>query len=217
MKCDNKSGRKNKVYGFLYKDVNEFNKIYLSLFSALFIFFCGLISYFMTNSFAWFTYVLSSDENINLVVDTCKREKIYEFDKSNANAPILSENMIPVYYDECDEVWKKADSSNISSLYKWYNYDEKIWANSVTVTSSSRSTYKDASLGTEIKMDDILTMQVWIPRYKYKVWNYNLDGTVASEPQEINIVFEEGISSTGDIECVDDVKGTSDGTINGVE
>ena len=22
-------------------------------------------------------------------------------------------------------------------------------------------------------MDDILTMQVWIPRYKYKVWNYN--------------------------------------------
>ena len=197
--------KQSNLYKILNKDVNEFNKIYLSLFSALFIFFCGLFSYFMTNSFAWFSQVVTSDESINVVVDTCKREKIYEFDKSNANAPVLSENMIPVYYDECDEVWRKADSSNVNSLYKWYNYDEKIWANSVTVSSSSRSTYKDASLGTEIKMDDILTMQVWIPRYKYQVWNYNLSGSVTGNPREIQIMFEEGTNSTGEIECVDDI------------
>ena len=33
-------------------------------------------------------------------------------------------------------------------------------------------------------MDDILTMQVWIPRYKYKVWNYNADGTKTSNEQQ---------------------------------
>ena len=57
-------------------------------------------------------------------------------------------------------------------------------------------------------MDDRLTMQVWIPRYKYKIWNYNADGTVTSQPQEIEIVFEEGTASTGDITCTDTISGT---------
>ncbi len=117
--------------------------------------------------------------------------------------------MIPVYYDEGEEVWRKADSSNKRKDYKWYDYDSKMWANSVTVTSSSRATYQNAGLGTEIDMNDILTMQVWIPRYKYKVWNYNSDGTKTSEPQEIEIVFEEGTNSTGDITCTDNIQGSS--------
>ena len=134
--------------------------------------------------------------------------EIATLDTSEANMPILDEGMIAVYYDETSESWKKADSNNKNSRYKWYDYNEKMWANSVTVTSASRSTYQNASPGTEIAMDDILTMQVWIPRYKYKVWNYNADGTVTSEPQEIEIVFESGTSSTGDIECTDTISGT---------
>ena len=125
------------------------------------------------------------------------------------NAPVLSDNMIPVYYDEDAEVWKKADSANENPLYRWYNYNSKMWANSVTVSSTKRSTYLNADPGTTIPMDDILTMQVWIPRYKYKVWNYNANGTVASEPQEIDITFENGTATTGEITCSDSISGTN--------
>ena len=159
------------------------------------------------NSYALFSDSITSVNTIEVTVDTCKRE-YFNADTSGANEPVLDDNMIPVYYDECDEVWKKADSTNENEKNRWYNYDEKIWANSVTVTSSSRSTYLNANPGTEIDMDDILTMQVWVPRYKYKVWNYNSSGTVKSEPQEIEIVFEEGTASTGDITCSDTISGT---------
>ena len=129
-------------------------------------------------------------------------------DTSGANAPALDSAMIPVYYDESTETWKKADESNKNKNYQWYDYDDKMWANSVTVSSTNRSKYLSAKAGTEIPMDDILTMQVWIPRYKYKVWNYNADGTVSSEPQQIEITFENGTSSTGEITCDDTVSGT---------
>ena len=61
--------------------------------------------------------------------------------------------MIPVYYDETTETWKKADENNKDKKYKWYNYDEKIWANSVTVSSTNRSKYQSSDPGTEISMD----------------------------------------------------------------
>jgi len=136
-------------------------------------------------------------------------------DISGANAPVLSDNMIPVYYD--GNTWRKADSTNENSDYRWYDYNNKMWANSVTVSSTNRDTYKSANPGTEIPMDEILTMQVWIPRYTYTVWNYNLDGTVTSEPQEIQIEFEKGTSSNGEITCEDNVQGTSDGTASGTK
>ncbi len=129
-------------------------------------------------------------------------------DKSGANAPVLDEGMIPVYYDESAETWKKADVNNENSNYKWYDYDNKMWANSVTVSSTNRDTYKSASVGTEIPMNDILTMEVWIPRYKYKIWNYNADGTVSSNPQQIEISFEDGTAKTGEITCSDSISGT---------
>ena len=129
-------------------------------------------------------------------------------DNSGANAPVLDDGMIPVYYDETSSTWKKADSNNSKEKYKWYDYNNKMWANSVTVSSTNRSKYQSASVGTEIPMDDILTMEVWIPRYKYKVWNYNEDGTVSSNPQQIEITFENGTAKTGEISCTDSISGT---------
>ncbi len=129
-------------------------------------------------------------------------------DTSGANKPVLDSAMIPVYYDETSETWKKADETNKNKKYQWYDYDSKMWANSVTVSSTNRSTYQAAELGTEIPMDDILTMEVWIPRYKYKVWNYNADGTVSSNEQQIEITWEEGTSKTGEIRCTDSISGT---------
>ena len=131
-----------------------------------------------------------------------------KLDKSGANAPVLDDGMIPVYYDKTTETWKKADEANSDRDYQWYDYNSKMWANSVTVSSANRNKYKNADLGTEILMDDILTMQVWIPRYKYKVWNYNADGTKTSSEQQIEITFEKGTSTTGDIKCQDSISGT---------
>ena len=85
------------------------------------------------------------------------------------NAPELDDNMIAVRYNGTD--WIKADSSNNN----WYNYDKQEWANAVTVSSSTRDTYKSASVGTVVNMDDIETMWVWIPRYSYSIGSE--DGT----------------------------------------
>ena len=92
-------------------------------------------------------------------------------DKTGANEPVLSSNMIPVYYDETNDTWKKADVNNENKNYKWYDYNEGMWANAVTVTETNRETYQKAVLGTPISMDDITTMLVWIPKFEYDVEN----------------------------------------------
>ena len=47
-----------------------------------------------------------------------------------ANKPNIDNgNLIPVYYDNTGEVWKKADSNNKNN--SWYDYDNKMWANAV--------------------------------------------------------------------------------------
>lgn len=119
-------------------------------------------------------------------------------DKSGANLPSLDSNMIPVYYDETDEVWRKADSSNTNKNYQWYDYDNQVWANAVTVSETNRVYYIETPPGTKINMEDINSMWVWIPRYKYTIFNSD-----SSEDKEkkINITFESGVNSTGTIIC----------------
>ncbi len=85
------------------------------------------------------------------------------------NEPELDSGMIAVRYDGSN--WVKADGSTNN----WYNYDKQEWANAVTVSSSTRDTYKNASVGTVVSMDDIETMWVWIPRYSYTIGSE--DGT----------------------------------------
>ena len=189
---------KSDLYKYLHKDVKEFNKYILSLVCIGILVLAGLLSYFITTSYAYFTDTIVGKKTIEAKVDTCSQNK--------PNEPVLDSSMIPVYYDKTTETWKKADSTNKSN--NWYDYCEKKWANSVTVSSTNRSKYRSASAGTEIPMDDILTMQVWIPRYKYKVWNYNADGTKTSNEQQIEITFEDGTATTGEITCTDAISGT---------
>ena len=193
---------RSALYKYLHKDIKEFNKHILSLVCVGILVGAGLLSYFITTSFALFTDTIVGEKTIEATV------KLKNLDTSGANEPVLDEGMIPVYYDEDTETWKKADSNNSNKKYKWYDYNNKKWANSVTVSSTNRDTYKSASVGTEIPMDDILTMQVWIPRYKYKIWNYNSSGETSSGPQQIEITFEDGTGTTGEISCVDSISGT---------
>ena len=197
-----KEKKKNSLYKYLQKDIKDFNKYILSLVCIGILVGAGLLSYYVTSSYALFSDTIMGTKTIEGTV------KLKNLDTSGVNEPVLDEGMIPVYYDESTETWKKASKGNSNKEYQWYDYDNKMWANSVTVSSTNRSKYLSAKNGTEIPMDDILTMQVWIPRYKYKVWNYNADGTVSSEPQQIEITWEEGISKTGEIACTDSISGT---------
>ena len=201
-KTNKHSSLEGQLYNFLNKNIKEFNPYIISTLSIIFLVLVGIVSYKVNTTYAVFTDTITGSKTIELTV------ALPNLDKSGVNEPELAEGMIPVYYDENTETWKKADKKNSNEKYRWYNYDKKIWANSVTVRSTNRSKYLSASVGTEIPMDDILTMQVWIPRYKYKVWNYNSDGTKTSNEQQIEITFEKGTDKTGEITCEDAISGT---------
>ena len=117
---------------------------------------------------------------------------IESVDASGANPPVLYSNMIPVKYSSGN--WIYADTNQ-----KWYDYDLKEWANSIVLKKSPSKTY---SVGDTISMNDIAMMYVWIPRYKYTIFNGN-NGEV--NEQKINIIFENGTSSTGTVSCADNI------------
>ena len=113
---------------------------------------------------------------------TCTPSKV--LDPSGANAPVLAEGMIPVMWNGSN--WVKADTAN-SSEYAWYNYGDKKWANAVMVNASSRDNYMNADEGTTITEDDVLAYYVWIPRYKYQLFNVNSE---EMNPILIDVQFE---------------------------
>ena len=127
-------------------------------------------------------------------------ERIPNMDTTCVNRPELYDGMIPVYYSDGD--WKIADKTNSSNNMVWYNYGESRWANSVIVNSDK---YNDSEVGTVIEQQDILGYYVWIPRFKYKLWN---DGNSFTDSYDaynkgIDIVFESGVNSSGTVKCVD--------------
>ena len=135
-----------------------------------------------------YIYCLSSTETL-------------EGDPSGANRPVLAEGMIPITYDGTN--WVKADE--YGAYNNWYDYGNQKWANAVMVTSDKRDTYMNANNGTVIPEDDILAYYVWIPRYKYKLFNATYaSGTSA---QVIDVVFENGTSTTGNVTCTHGTNG----------
>lgn len=115
--------------------------------------------------------------NISYQEDEIKIEKFYQI---IPNEPNLLEGMIPIVYDEFKQTWVKASVEN------WYDYDNGKWANAVMVTSNSREKYINAKAETSIKEEDILSYFVWIPRYKYKLFNTEF---AMMHPKEIEIIF----------------------------
>ena len=122
------------------------------------------------------------------------KQKLDE-DPTGANRPVLAEGMIPITYD--GSKWVKADE--YGAYNNWYDYGNQKWANAVMVTSAKRETYMNADVGTVVPEADILAYFVWIPRYKYKLFN----ATYASntQAQVIDVTFENGTSTTGTVTC----------------
>ena len=77
-------------------------------------------------------------------------------DTSLANHPNLYDGMIPVYYDEDSNSFRKADKNNIIDSYEWYNYDTQKWANVVKISDSDKKIY-DVAGKRDIKISDLRT------------------------------------------------------------
>ncbi len=100
----------------------------------------GIISYNYTNtSYAKWSSSVESKNVLKLYV----KSNNVNLDTSGANKPVLTSNMIPVYYDSNNNVWRKADATNSNASNKWYDYNNKMWANAVTVTDALSSKYKE--------------------------------------------------------------------------
>ncbi|MBE6149417.1 MAG: hypothetical protein E7170_01675 [Firmicutes bacterium] len=122
------------------------------------------------------------------VIAKINNEEIYKpiyKDNSGASVPELSEGFIPVIYDGTN--WIYADIHT-----KWYDYDLKEWANAVML---KKDVYK--SVGDVILDSEIDGYFVWIPRYKYKIFNSGIYTSYISNTKptlssahEIEIVFE---------------------------
>jgi len=99
-----------------------------------------------------------------------------KIDESGANAPGYIENLVPVMHN--GETWVTADITSSTSTYGWYDYDEKKWANAVLLTETKRNSltkqgnfYTPGQTIGDSEAEGVLAFYVWIPRYKYKVWN----------------------------------------------
>ena len=138
---------------------------------------------------------LINDKLKNDVIDGLNDE-VFELayrDRSGANRPELANNMVPIKYDGTN--WVYADINE-----EWYDYETQEWANAVVLNNGVRK-----SVGNIITEDEIALWYVWIPRYKYQLFNAN-NGVVFE--QIINIEFESGTSSTGTVSCTDTVSGS---------
>ena len=117
-----------------------------------------------------------------------------------AQAPTLYQGLIPVKYDASGNVIV-ADLKE-----EWYDYKTHEWANAVLVNcgdSTIKSKYfnsdmslKDDAVGKTISMDEILQMYVWIPRYRYKLFNAE-NGTANEQVIEIEFESTSADKSTG--------------------
>jgi len=128
-------------------------------------------------------------------------ERVPNMDATCVNKPELYDGMIPVYYSEGE--WRVADKTNSSNSQLWYNYGDSRWANAVMVNNSN---YIESKPGTVVLQEDILGYYVWIPRFKYKLWNNGneISDSYNAYEKGIDIVFESGVNSSGTIKCVDD-------------
>ena len=139
------------------------------------------VAYDNSNSGSNSTDVQSAiDELYEMASDSCDKVAI----------PNLGTDLIPVTIAD-DGTVTYADTSK-----EWYNYCDKIWANAIDLIDSPSKSYK---VGDIISESDIRSYFVWIPKYKYKLWNVNVTNTLELA-HSIEIIFDT--TNTTNIEGV---------------
>ncbi len=139
-----------------------------------------------------------NNKTFTVTVNVYANGKVVEQDKTykeailNGTDPVISDNLIPVVISDTGVV-TKADTTTA-----WYSYANKKWANSVILKDKSIS-YQD---GEVIPENNIESYFVWIPRYRYKIFNkgtYIGSTSIENSTQIIDVIFEnkETTPSTG--------------------
>lgn len=101
--------------------------------------------------------------------------------------PVITGDLIPVTISS-DGTVTRADTNS-----KWYDYGKKEWANAVILIDKTKS----YSVGDTILEANIESYFVWIPKYRYRLWN---TGTASKKIHQIDIIF-------GDYDTKDSVDG----------
>ena len=124
--------------------------------------------------------------NVQDAIEEIYNKTIDNSSCKNVSVPKLGEGLVPVTIEN-DGTVKYADTTK-----SWYNYCDKRWANAVILEDNA-----SYNVGDTIREADIQSYFVWIPKYKYKLWNVD---TPIEKVHEIEIVFDE--TDTTDIEGV---------------
>ena len=125
-----------------------------------------------------FTVTVNVYSQDNIVMNRDYSESIL-----NGTDPVLKDNLVPIVIAS-DGTVSKADIKR-----KWYKYENKEWANAVILKDES-ITYNN---GDTIPESNIESYFVWIPRYKYQIFdegNYTGLTSIQNKVQTINVVFE---------------------------
>ena len=114
-------------------------------------------------------------------------KNIYREEILNGADPVIKENLVPVIIAENGEV------TYANTQKKWYNYENKEWANAVILVENPSKEYVKGDI---IQESDIESYFVWIPRYRYQIFDEgNYTTYIESKPtesiaKEIQIEFE---------------------------
>ena len=127
-------------------------------------------------------------------------ELTYGCSSSNVSKPVIKEGLIPVVIEDDGTV--KVVNENDSN---WYNYCNKIWANAVIL-----DTDESYNVGDVIPESAIRAYFVWIPKYKYQLWNIGVSDTTILA-HSINIVFDTENTTDKEGECATPMTSGSSG------
>ncbi len=115
----------------------------------------------------------------------------YQEDILNGTDPIIKDEFIPVILEN-DGTVRMADVA-----MEWYKYEHQEWANAVILKDES----KMYCPGEVIPEDDIESYFVWIPKYRYQLWDlgkYNdVTGIDPKKVHTIPVIF--GDYNTSDV------------------
>ena len=142
----------------------------------------SIVALVLTSSYALFSFEEKGKVENKLVTGTYK-PVVYKETILNGTDPVLKDNLVPIKIANNGTVTR----ADISS--EWYSYVNKEWANAVILKDES-ITYNN---GDTIPEDNIESYFVWIPRFKYQIFdegNYTSLTSIQNKVQTINVVFE---------------------------
>ncbi len=142
------------------------------------------------------------------IKDSNKQRKIkctinfnkYQESILNEADPVLKEGLVAVNIDKDTGAVTKADTTK-----PWYSYENQEWANAVILTNNKTAdSYQDNE---QIQEADIESYFVWIPKYKYQIFdmgNYTTreeNSSYKDNEQAIEIKFGLDDTTDNSTEC----------------